>query len=156
MKNLILFSVVGMLSACGSVESEKSRLADVRTNSIDFGGKDADAVYVALTQMGVVDTDRLIGASNLHVSDLYCSKPIIVPADEKIVPSCELTLTKTDGTTEKVTKLGEHSLTMLDVLSRHGAAVNGGINATAVAAKVLHCSKPVVPNPVAHCVLETI
>ena len=156
MKKVMSLVLVSALSACGASHSSNSELSASRRTSVEFTGNDANAVYAALELMGVVDTDRLIGATNLRVSDFRCSKLIHAPVGQQAAPKCEFELKGEGGHSLRVTKMGEGPVTMMDVLSRNGAAVNGGINATAVAGRLLHCSLPVVPSPVARCVVELL
>ena len=152
----LIASVLGIFTACGSNKSANpSKLADTSTaDPIEFDGVDADSVYTALASMGVVDTDRLIGATNLRVTSLRCERPLY---DFHSPVNCRFTaINATTGAAETLTKTGKDAATILDVLSLHGASVNGGINASAVAAKSLICSMPVIPNPTARCVLETL
>jgi hypothetical protein len=152
----LVASVFGLLTSCGSHEAAKSsKLADTSSaDPIEFDGVDADSVYNALASMGVVDTDRLIGATNLRVTSLRCDRPLY---DFHSPVNCRLTTKNaTTGAAETLTHAGKDAATILNILSLHGASVNGGINASAVAAKSLTCSMPVIPNPTATCVLETL
>lgn len=155
MKNVVLFFAVSLLAACGGqLKSSNAKLTDSQVEPIEFSGEDGQKVFKALQDMGVVDTDRLIGAMNLEVESLRCSQLIYVPAGGDTQPSCQFIRKKNDGSHEIATVNGQAPIVMLDVLSQHGAAVNGGINGRAIAAQKLHCSLAVYPNAMPHCVIE--
>lgn len=154
MKKFFMFAVVAMMSACGIQDSSShSELSSLRSRTIEFTGKDGDLVFEALQQMDVIDTIHLVGAANLYVEALRCSQLVYAPAGQE-APRCEFSRGNLDDTRETVTVGGMGAVTMMEVLARHGAVVNGGINANAVAAKSLQCSLGVYPNAVARCVIK--
>ena len=152
-------SVLGLLTSCGAQEvSKSSKLADTSSSAvtarIEFDGVDADDVFAALTSMGVVDTDHLIGATNLRVTALRCERPLY---DFHSESHCKFTFKPSDSAApETRTDASNDASTLLELLSLHGASVNGGINASAIAVRSLVCSMPVIPNPTARCVIETL
>lgn len=155
MKNFAIVALACLVTACGIQEKPSSAsLTSENPLSFDFSGKDGQDVFKALQDMSVIDTDNLVGAVNLKVEALRCSKLIYAPEGDDGQPSCEFIAKNRDGSREIKHFGGKPSATLLDVLSRHGAAINGGINADAVAAKVLRCSLAVYPNAVPRCTLE--
>ena len=124
---------------------------------VEIKASDANHLYSALETLGVVDTDHLIGATNLKVKDLRCSMDISNPA-RKILCNYSAVNAKT-GALETFSGVeGSASNDLYAILEKHGFSVNAGINPSyrAIAAKSLICSMPVVPNPVANCVAERL
>jgi hypothetical protein len=77
------------------------------------------------------------------------------PAGEASKASCEYNaVTDESGVVGVQRYSGDAAATLIEILGRYGAGINGGINGIAVSAKYLICSMPVIPNPVATCILD--
>ena len=126
-------------------------------STVEIDSSDADKLFAALESLGVEDTARLIGATNLGVKDLRCDTDVSNPS-RKI--RCNYrAINANSGALESFTGVeGKASDDLFAVLNKNGLAVNAGINPNyrAVAVKSLTCSLPVVPNPVAHCTAERL
>jgi hypothetical protein len=140
-----------------TIETGLSLLPDSGQAEVEIDGSDANTLFGSLENFGVVDTDRLIGATNLRVKDLRCDTDVSNSA-RKIRCSYSAVNANT-GRLETFRGVeGAASDDIFAVLAKHGLSVNAGINPNyrAVAAKALICSLPVVPNPIAHCVAERL
>jgi hypothetical protein len=121
-------------------------------NEIEIAGEDGNRLMKALENLGVVDTDPMIGATNLSIKKLRCDRNASQP---KRGTSC--TYTAINGTTPNAEihtgVTGDSANEIFTILEAYGASVPAGINPqySAVGAKELTCSLPVVPNPVANC-----
>lgn len=140
----------------GQNMSKKSSPEIPEREPVQITGDDGDSLYKAFEALGIEDTDRLIGATNLKVTGLTCrsnSNPDSAPS-----VSCSFsTVNARSGANENRTTSGNvSSKTIFQVLQRHGFSTNGGINpaAKAVSARSVICSLPTIPDPIASCVAE--
>jgi hypothetical protein len=121
-------------------------------DEMEITGEDGNRLMKALENLGVVDTEPMIGATNLSITNLRCERNGSQP---KRGASC--TYTAINGTTHNAEVhsgvTGNTADEMFAILDANGASVPAGINPKyrAVGAKQLSCSLPVVPNPVATC-----
>ena len=127
------------------------------SSSIEISGKDGDKLFAALRSLGVVDTDRLVGATNLRIKELRCDTNL---SDTARGILCRyVAVNASTGKDETFTRVsGKDSDTLFNVLAAHGLSVPGGFNPNfrAIAVNSLVCSQPVIPNPVASCVAERL
>jgi hypothetical protein len=160
-----LMVLASLINSCGSElrsgaklthDSQPAHIKPV-TDVVEIEGSDANSLFSALENLGVQDTDHLIGATNLRIKNLRCDKDLANPARKT---RCNYDAVNAEtGSLESFSGIvGKASDDLFTILSKHGLNVNAGINPNyrAVAASVLTCSMPVIPNPVAFCVVERL
>ena len=155
--NLILGASIGLVTGCGNNVTSQAALASaVSVNDpAEILGEDANKVFTAIETMGVIDADGLIGATNLKMTSLRCTQILRHPAGEPPKASCEYkAVTDESGVVGGRRYSGVAAATLIEILGRYGAGINGGINGIAVSTKSLACSMPVIPDPVATCFLD--
>lgn len=159
-----LFVFAGLMNACGVATPSSANLNqvspaddEVSSEVVEIDGTDADKLFAAIEGLGVEDTDRLIGATNLRIKNLRCDTDTSNPS-RKIRCSYEAINAETGLLESHAGVQGKSSDDLFNILSKHGLNVNAGINPNyrAIAAKSLTCSLPVVPQPVAHCTAEKL
>jgi hypothetical protein len=153
--------LVAALSACGQHGNNGSTLNSDEDSSrnedrmIEVSGEDAVKIYDAMKDWGVKDYEQRIGATNLKIENLRCTKYLF--AGEKKA-DCNYKVISEQTVVVALAMQGVSSEIMFATLEKIGASVPGGINpgARAVAARSLTCSMPVIPNPTPHCVIEKL
>jgi len=124
----------------------------VNDNEIEITGEDGNRLMKAMENLGVVDIEPMIGATNLSITNLRCDRNASRPTH-----GTKCTYTAINGTNHNAEihtgVTGNAADEIFTVLQTHGASVPAGINPqySAVGASELTCSLPVVPNPVATC-----
>jgi hypothetical protein len=126
-------------------------------SEIEITGEDGSRLMNVLGSLGIVDTDPMIGATNLSLTELRCDQNSRNPRRGAI---CSYK-TVNNTTRQEVIHTGISGYPaseFFSILENYGATVPAGINPSyrAVAAKRLTCSKPVIPNPVVTCWIETL
>lgn len=119
--------------------------------------EDASRMMEVLGTWGVVDTEPMYGATNLTITDVRCQKnmnEIDSPARcvySAVNPNTHVVEARTGA-------IGKTSNDLYEVLEANGATVPAGINPSyrAVGARKITCSRPVVPNPVVACTIDTL
>lgn len=155
--NLILVASIGLVAGCGNNVTSHAGLASAVSIDVptEILGEDANKVFTAIETMGVIDADGLIGATNLKITSLRCMQILRHPSGEAPKASCEYkAVTDESGVVGVQRYSGGAATTLIEILGRYGAGINGGLNGMAVSAKSLICSMPVIPNPVAICILD--
>ena len=159
-KLLAVLSIVGAMTSCGAKNTSESAVeaSAARSKIVQLSPADSSKVFGVLKSMGVVDAQGRVGSNELQVTALRCSKLklSILPVNPPNAPECTFTTPTAAGGSKLVQKSGEGAGTLIEILGRNKASVNGGINGIAVAAKSLKCSMAVVMNPKPSCVLELL
>ena len=126
-----------------------------KTIDIEITNTDGARLMTALENLGVVDVDPMIGATNLMITNLRCQKN---SSNNPTTATCSYTFTTAEDRSQQTAQgvTGVDAETLFDVLQIHGASLPAGINPRyqAVGAKKVLCSRPVVPDPVATCVIS--
>lgn len=123
-----------------------------RTSDIEITGHDGTRLMEALVRLGVVDFEPMIGATNLSISELRCDRD---NSREERGVVCRYKgvhgPTQTPELRSGVT--GTSAETLFKTLESYGASIPAGINVnySAIGAKRVSCSQPVIPNAVATC-----
>lgn len=124
------------------------------TSDVEITGDDGTRLMEAFAQLGVVDSEPMIGATNLSISEIRCDRD--TSRDERGVACRYKGVHSTNQTPELRSGVtGTSAETIFKTLESYGASIPAGINPkyTAVGAKRVSCSQPVVPNPVATCIV---
>lgn len=125
------------------------------TADFEITDTDGSRLMTALENLGVVDVDPMIGATNLMVTNLRCQKK---KSESPTQAVCRYTFVNPENShPQTVNSLsGVDAETLFDVLQIHGASIPAGINPQyqAVGARKVLCSRPVIPNPVATCLIS--
>lgn len=132
-----------------TIETSHKTISD-----IEITGHDGTRLMEALVQLGVVDSEPMIGATNLSISELRCDRD--TSRDERGVVCRYKGVHSTTQTPELRSGVtGTSAETIFKTLESYGASIPAGINPNynAVGAKRVSCSQPVVPNPVATCIV---
>lgn len=136
---------------------KKIKIADSTGDETQVSGKDASRMMEVLETWGVVDTEPMYGATNLTVTDVRCQKNM----NEMDSPArCVYSAVNpnTHVVEAKTGIMGKSSEDLYQTLEAIGATIPAGINPSyrAVGARKITCSRPVVPNPVETCTIETL
>lgn len=136
---------------------KKIKIAEATGDETQMNGKDASRMMEILESWGVVDTEPMYGATNLTITDIRCQKNM----NEMGSPArCVYSAVNpnTNVVEAKTGIMGQSSDDFYAILEAQGAVVPAGINPSyrAVGARKMTCSRPVVPNPVVTCTIETL
>lgn len=125
------------------------------TSDIEITDADGSRLMTALENLGIVDVDPMIGATNLMVTNLRCQKKKSTTPTKAV---CTYTFVNPENSRSQTVQglYGADAETLFDVLQIHGASIPAGINPQyeAVGARKVLCSRPVIPNPVDTCLIS--